>query len=377
MTEKYISLIIPAMNEEETIGTCITKAIDIFETLKLSWEVIVADNSTDRTSHIARSLGAKVITPEKLGYGNAYIEGFAEAKGEYIIMADADDTYDLHELPCLISVLNDKEVDYVIGTRSNIEKGAMPLLHRYIGNPVLTRTLNILFNTTYSDTHSGMRIIKRSALGQLNLKSGGMEFASEMMIEAARAGLNSKEIPISYYPRIMPSKLHSFQDGWRHLRYMMLYKPMPFLFIPGTLVFIIGLLLNIVILFRGHVETLRMHSVILSSLLLIIGTQTIAAGIYMKAYGATHGLYENKGFIKKLLDRHSLEKEGILGIIFVVIGIVLGLKVLLAWVYAGYGTLSEVESAVAAMIFSIIGIQIIFTALFISVMLSERGINNK
>lgn len=377
MTEKYISLIIPAMNEEKTIGTCITKAIDIFDRLQLSWEVIVADNSTDRTSHIARSLGAKVITPEKLGYGNAYIEGFAEAKGEYIIMADADDTYDLHELPCLISVLNDKKVDYVIGTRSNIEKGAMPLLHRYIGNPVLTRTLNILFNTTYSDTHSGMRIIKRSALGQLNLKSGGMEFASEMMIEAAKAGLKSKEIPISYYPRIMPSKLHSFQDGWRHLRYMMLYKPMPFLFIPGALVFIIGLLLNIVILLQGQVETLRMHSVILSSLLLIIGTQTIAAGIYMKAYGATHGLYENKGFIKKLLDRHSLEKEGILGIMFVGVGIVLGLKVLLAWVYAGYGTLSEVESAVAAMIFSIIGIQIIFTALFISVMLSERGINNK
>jgi hypothetical protein len=158
---------------------------------------------------------------------------------------------------------------------------------------------------------------------------------------------------------------------------MMLYKPMPFLFIPGALVFIIGLLLNVAILFQGHVETLRMHSVILSSLLLIIGTQTIAAGIYMKAYGATHGLYENKGFIKKLLDRHSLEKEGILGIMFVGVGIVLGSKVLLAWVYAGYGTLSEVESAVAAMIFSIIGIQIIFTALFISVMLSERGINNK
>jgi len=370
-----MSLVIPAMNEEDTIGTCITKAIDVFNKLSISWEVIVADSSTDGTPEIARSLGARIVTPEKLGYGNAYLTGFSEAKGEYIIMVDADDTYDLQELPNLIFAIDNDHVDYVIGTRSKILKGAMPLLHRYIGNPVLTRILNFLFGTTYSDTHSGMRIIRRSALDRLNLKSEGMEFASEMMIEAARAGLKIKEIPISYYPRGAPSKLHSFKDGWRHLRYMMLYKPMPFLFVPGALAFAIGLLLNAAVLAHGHVETLRLHSLILGSLLLIIGVQTIAAGIYLKAYGVTHGLYENKGLIKKLLDRHSLEREGMIGIIFIGIGFALGVKVLLSWVGAGYGTLAEVENAVASMIFSIIGIQIIFTAVFISVMLSDRSGN--
>ncbi|MCK4823007.1 glycosyltransferase family 2 protein, partial [bacterium] len=172
-----------------------------------------------------------------------------------------------------------------------------------------------------------------------------------------------------------PSKLHSFKDGWRHLRYMMLYKPMPFLFVPGALAFVTGLLLNAAVLVEGHVETLRLHSLILGSLLLVIGVQTIAAAIYMKAYGVLHGLYENKGLIKKLLDWHSLEREGMLGIIFIGIGIALGVKVLLSWIYGGYGELAEVESAVASMIFSIIGIQIIFTAIFISVMLSERGGN--
>lgn len=375
MTKHHVSLVIPAMNEEDTIGTCITKAIDVFKRLNLSWEVIVADSSTDRTPEIARSLGARVVTPEKLGYGNAYLTGFSEAKGEYIIMVDADDTYDLHELPNLIFAIDDDRVDYVIGTRSKILKGAMPLLHRYIGNPVLTRILNVLFNTSYSDTHSGMRIIRRSVLDRLNLKSEGMEFASEMMIEAARAGLKIKEIPISYYPRGAPSKLHSFKDGWRHLRYMMLYRPVPFLFVPGALVFMIGLILNVAVLAQGHAETIRLHSLILGSLLLVIGVQTIAAGIYMKAYGVLNGLYENKGLIKKLLDRHSLEKEYMIGIIFIGIGIALGVKVMLAWMGAGYGTLTEVESAVASMIFSIIGIQIIFTAVFISVMLSERGGN--
>ena len=154
-----------------------------------------------------------------------------------------------------------------------------------------------------------MRAIRRDALDKLELKTSGMEFASEMMIEAARKNLRIKEVPITYYPRSSPSKLHSFGDGWRHLRFMMLYKPIPFLFVPGLLVFLLGLLLGLTILLRWDAETSHMHSLIFGSILAIIGFQTIAMGIYMKAYASVQGWCENEGFIKKLLDYHSLEKE--------------------------------------------------------------------
>jgi len=254
-----------------------------------------------------------------------------------------------------------------------ILKKAMPWHHRYIGNPILTKILNWLFKIGISDTHCGMRAFTKAAYEKMNLRTGGMEFASEMIVEAARKNLRMKEVPITYYPRITPSKLHSFSDGWRHLRFMMLYRPVPFLFVPGVLVFLLGALLSLTILIQGDVGTNHLHSLIFGSIFTIIGFQTIATGIYMKAYAVVHGLCEREGFIEKLLDYHSLEKELILGAALLLLGLALGIKVLLTWVSLGFGSLSEIENAVIAMVLAAVGIQVIFTAIFLSVLLLEEG----
>lgn len=338
-------------------------------------ELIVADNSSDNTAEIARSLGATVITPEKRGYGNAYLAGISHAKGDFIVIADSDGTYDLAVLPDFLVPLINGDANLVIGNRfgGGMSKDAMPWLHRYVGNPGLTRILNWLFKIDLSDTHCGFRAFTKAAYEKLDLSTGGMEFASEMIVEAARKNLKIKEVPIVYYPRIVPSKLNSFSDGWRHLRFMMLHKPIPFLFVPGLLVSLLGVLLSLTILLRGNVETSHMHSLILGSILVIIGFQTIAMGIFMKAYAVVHGLSEKEGLIKKLLDYHSLELELILGAVLLLSGLVIGLKVLYTWVSVGFGSLSEIEYAVVAMLFAAIGIQVIFTAIFLSVMLLEDG----
>ena len=369
-----VSVVIPTKNEEKSIGICIQKIQKVFNEHHIDGEIIVADNSTDNTAEIAKGMGVKVIVPEEHGYGNAYRFGFARASGDYIVMGDGDNTYDFMDIPRLLEPLKRGEADLVLGSRfkGEIKKGAMPWHHRYIGNPLLTKILNLLFKIRVSDAHCGMRAFTREAYEKMNLKAGGMEFASEMIIEAVRKNLRIKEVPITYYPRILPSKLHSFSDGWRHLRFMMLYKPIPFLFVPGVVVFLLGLLLSLTILLRGNAETSHMHSLIFGSILVIIGFQTLATGIYMKAYAAVHGLCEKEGFIKKLLDYHSLEKELIIGATLLLIGVAIGLKVVLTWISIGFGSLSEVESAVIAMVLAATGIQTIFMAIFLSVLLLEE-----
>ena len=370
-----VSVVMPSLNEEGTIERCIEKVKGVFNENHIDGEIIVADNSTDKTAEIAKSLGATVITPDKRGYGNAYLAGLSYAKGDLIVIADSDGTYNLSEISRFLEPLIKGDADFVIGNRlgGNILKGAMPWHHRYIGNPILTKILNWLFRIKISDAHCGFRAFTREAYEKMDLRTSGMEFASEMVVEAARKNLRIKEVPITYYPRITPSKLHSFNDGWRHLRFMMLYKPIPFLFVPGLLVFLLGLLLSLTILLRGNAETSHMHSLIFGSILVIIGFQTIATGIYMKAYAVVHGLCEKEGFIKKLLDYHSLEKEIVTGAMLLLLGLVLGIKVLFTWINVGFGSLSEIENAVIAMLLAAIGIQTIFTAIFLSVLLLEEG----
>ena len=367
-----LSFVMPSMNEEETIRICIEKAQYILKKYNIDGEIIVADNSSDRTAEIAVAMGAKVIGPIK-GYGNAYLKGLALAKGNYIAISDADNTYDLLELDKFLDPLMAGDADFVIGTRikGDIKKEAMPWLHQYIGNPLLTEMLNFLFKTKISDAHCGMRAFTKEALEKMNLKTHGMELASEMVIEAAKCGLNIKEVPITYYSRRAPSKLNSFKDGWRHVRFMMLYRPVPFLYLPGAFVFILGFLITSSLLFTESAAYNRSHSFILGSMLLIIGGQTLATGGYMKTYGLIHGMYQVDKKSKKFLNYHSLEKELFVGSIILGIGIILGLKVAYTWIISGFGSLKEVESAVISMVLAAIGLQLIFSAIFISVMLLE------
>lgn len=375
---RLVSLIIPAMDEEETIGECIRRSKAVFDEMGIEGEVIVADSSGDATPKIARSLGAEVIRPEKLGYGNAYLAGFEHARGKYVVIMDGDLTYDPREMPEFIRLLAEGKADFVIGTRlkGQIEAGAMPAIHRYIGNPLLTWILNLLFGAGISDAHCGMRAISREALERLNLRAEGMEFASEMVIEASRKKLRISEVPITYHPRKGASKLHSFSDGWRHLRFMILYRPTPFLLVPGSVALLLGLALTVLVLMQAPDQELRGHSLILGSMLLIIGYQTLLSGVYIAAFGRTYGV-EGPGRLAKMLNSyHSLEKELFVGMALLLIGVILGLDVIHRWMGAGYGSLQEMEKSVMAMVLTIMGVQTVFSAVFISLLLLKSEDEN-
>ena len=221
-----VSFVIPALNEEGIVGKTI-KSIPVDEIEEAGYDleiIVVNNNSTDNTAQEAKDAGATVFLEKNRGYGNAYIRGFKEATGDIIIMGDADGTYPLEQSMDFINYIVDDGSDFVIGSRfkGTIEKGAMPALHQYIGNPLLTKMLNILFNSEYSDTHCGMRAFTKDALHKMNLTAPGMEFAVEMVIEAREKNLNIKEIPISYKKRGGgEAKLSSFTDGWRHVKYML------------------------------------------------------------------------------------------------------------------------------------------------------------
>ncbi len=218
-----VSVVIPAMNEEETIASCIERVKRVFNDYHISGEIVVADNSSDRTPEIARTLGTKVVTPDKLGYGNAYLFGFSHASGKWLVMGDGDGTYNFGELPKLLEPIQKGEADFVIGSRfkGRMEKGAMPWLHRYLGNPVLTWLQNRVFRLHLSDGNSGFRVITKEGYTKMELKPLNLEFAPQMNREAARQGLRIKEVPISYHIRKRPSKLGTFYHGWKNLQFIL------------------------------------------------------------------------------------------------------------------------------------------------------------
>ncbi len=367
---RSLSLIIPTLNEAETIGECVRRSRTVLERIADEWEIIVVDSSNDETPQIAESCGAHVVRSDALGYGKAYLRGFEMASGDYIILMDGDLTYAPEDIPKLIRLL-DEGADLAMGSRlrGRIHPGAMPALHKYIGNPLLTWILNHLYSIRVSDAHCGLRAIKRDALKKLRLKTTGMEFASEMLVEASRKRLKIAEVPIDYYPRRRGgSKLRSFSDGWRHLRFMMLYQPVPFLIAPGAVTMVMGAMLTAWVLFASRSSELRTHSLILGSLLLFIGYQTFLAGVHFSVFAAIHNI-SNSSFARKLLSYHSLEKEMLIGTAFVFAGLSLGAKVLGSWISSGLGSLAEVQTAMMALILSIIGIQTIFSGMLISLFL--------
>lgn len=362
-----VTVVLPALNEEQTIGTCIQLIQQAFRDCGINGEIIVADSSTDRTPEIARSMGAVVIHPAARGYGNAYLTGFSHAKGDYIVMGDADGTYDFTEIPALIAPLL-VGADLVIGSRfsGKMEPGSMTWLHRYIGNPILTWLLNHIFHTHFTDTHSGYRAIRRDALNRLHLTSTGMEFASEMLVAANRENLRITEIPIRYHPRMTPSNLHSFADGWRHVRFILLIRPIPFIAIPGLVFAIIGMAL-VSLLAVGAAET-HAHSVILGGFLLVAGVQALLTGAMIDVYSVIHG-YENRSRITEVILRyHNLERFLILGGLLVLIGFILGFSIITEWILSGYGSLSQIANAILSLAGISIGVQIIFFAIFVSMM---------
>ena len=364
-----VSVVIPCLNEEASIQRCVTAARRALEDQSWRGEVIVADNgSEDRSVELASDAGALIVHEPRRGYGSAYLAGFAAASGEYIVMADADLTYDFADIPRFVSKL-DEGADLVMGDRmGNIQPGAMPWLHRYIGNPVLTGILNLFFRTGVRDAHCGMRAVRRAALPQLDLRTTGMEFASEMVIRAGKERLAIDEIPIHYHPREGESKLSSFRDGWRHLRFLLVHSPTWLFIVPGAVMAVIGTLIALTVLLSIEVlgREWDLHAMVGGALLMIVGTQVLALGLCAHAYG-TYFMGERDPWFDRMRARFKLEHGLLLGGAVTFAGVVVGAVIVGIWINRGFGALGEERTAVLAAALVIVGIQIFFSSFLLSI----------
>lgn len=365
-----LSVVIPCLNEAQNIEHCVSAAWQAMRGADIPGEVIVADNgSEDGSAELAELAGARVVHEPRRGYGSAYIAGFAAARGTFILMADADLTYDFDEIPRFVAALREG-ADMVIGDRmEHIKPGAMPWHHRYIGNPLLSGLLNALFHTGVSDAHCGMRAFRRDQLELLQLRTTGMEFASEMVVRAAKEKLDIREIPIEYHPRGGESKLSSFRDGWRHLRFLLLHSPNHLFILPGAAMAFLGALTSLAVL--AHVEILQrkwdLHTLIGGSLLLIIGVQLVGLGLCAHAY-ATYFMGERDPWFDRARERLRLEHGLMLGSAVALVGMAMIAAIVIDWFERGLGSLAQERIAISAATLLVLGIQIVFTSFLLSIL---------
>ncbi len=363
-TRIEISVVMPCLNEEDTIAACIAKAQAGLAALGRPGEVIVADNgSTDRSIAIAEAAGARVVQVPLRGYGSAYRGGLAAARGDIIVMGDSDDTYDFSKIDALVHLV-DAGADLVLGSRlrGEISPGAMPFLHRYVGNPILSFTLNLFYGTRISDTHSGLRAFRRARYETLPIRSTGMEFASEMLILAARAKWKIAETPITYAARGGESKLRTFRDGWRHLRLLLLYSPNHLFTIPGWTMTITGTLL-LASLARGPVHVggvfLDYHFLFLGSLLATLGTQVLLLGLFAKSW-------------RRPPTWFTLERGLVPGGLLFLAGIGINVGLLIEWLQYDFGPTGRARPAIIALTLTVVGAQILFSSFYLDLLRSTR-----
>lgn len=371
MMEVEVSIVMPCLNEQATIGSCIEKAQRTMKALGIRGEVVVADNgSTDGSVQIAESLGARVVHQSIRGYGAAYQAGIAAARGKYILIGDSDDTYDFTDIERFITPLRNG-YDFVIGSRfkGEIRPGAMPWSHRYIGNPILSGILRWFFHTDISDAHCGMRAFTKEAYDKMALQTTGMEFASEMVVKAVGANLKICEVPITYYPREGESKLNSFRDAWRHLRFMLLLSPTHLFVWPGGVLFILGLLATLMML-PGPVQignhAYDIHMMTLSGFVTLLGYQILNMGICARTYAVTAKFVKKDDLISGLYRLFTLERGMALGALLFLCGIVIDIRVAWTWRQSGFGPLNEIRAALFALVCMVLGVQTVFSAFLLS-----------
>lgn len=365
-----VSVVIPCLNEAENIEECVRRARRTLDEHGLPGEVVVADNdSEDGSRELAERAGARVVRERRRGYGSAYLAGFSAATGDYIVMLDADLTYDFEDIPGFVRRLDDG-AEMVIGDRmDNIRPGAMPWLHRYVGNPLLTGILNTFFRTGVKDAHCGMRAIRRDALPALDLRATGMEFASEMVIRASKENLAIDQVPIEYHPRGGESKLSSFRDGWRHLRFLLVHSPTHLFILPGALMAALGSVIALTVLADISVlgREWDLHAMIGGALAMIVGTQVLALGLCAHAYG-TYFMGERDAWFDRMRARFRLEHGLMLGGAFALVGFAIAAAIVGTWIGRGFGELSEARLAVLAATLMIVGVQIVFSSFLLSIL---------
>jgi glycosyltransferase involved in cell wall biosynthesis len=366
----HVSVVIPCLNEAGTIEECVRRAREALDSHEIVGEVIVVDNgSDDGSGAIAAAAGAHVVLERERGYGSAYMTGLAAARGQYVVMADADLTYDFGEIPRFVAEL-EAGADVVIGNRmDNIHPGAMPWHHRYIGNPLLSGFLNLLFRTGVDDAHCGMRALRSEVLPRLDLRTTGMEFASEMVIRAAKEKLVIRQFPIEYHPRGGESKLSSFRDGWRHLRFLLVHSPNHLFILPGAVMAVLGWIVELIVVSSLPIfgRQWDVHALIAGALLAIVGTQVVALGICAHAYG-TYFMGEKDRWFDRMRARFRLEHGLLLGGGITFVGFIIGAVIVIDWINHGFGPLSEERLAVLAATLIIVGIQIFFSSFLLSIL---------
>lgn len=376
-----VSVVIPCLNEAKSISFCVEKAVQSFQSSGLRGEVIVADNgSTDGSIEIAEKLGARVIRVEQRGYGSALRAGISASRGAFIVMGDADDSYDFGEVPRFVEMWK-QGYEVVMGNRfrGEIKRGAMPWHHKYLGNPGLTTLLNLFFHAKIGDSHCGMRGFTRAVYDRMDLRSTGMEFASEFVIKAAQLGARITEIPITLWPdkRGRPPHLRSFRDGWRHLRFMLLYAPNWLFLLPGGALVVAGLSIVFWLLpgprqISPHI-ILDVHTMIFGMIFTLLGVQILSIGAFAKVFSYSARFDRGNISLKRVLKRVTLESGLSLGGVLFLAGFGGCAWVTWKWAASGFGPLHEVRQVLFWAMWLFIGMQIIFGSFFLSMLGISRG----
>nr|WP_225335393.1 glycosyltransferase family 2 protein [Halomicrobium urmianum] len=365
-----LSVVMPTLNEEEGIVECIDWIKTAVGELEVPTEIVVSDSSTDRTPELAEERGAIVVTPDEPGYGYAFRYAFERTRGEFIVMGDADTTYDFEEIPRLLEPVREGEADICMGSRleGEVRDGAMPPLHQYVGNPLLTRFLNTFYDAGVSDAHSGFRVFSREALETLDLETTGMEFASEMIMDAGAKGLEIAEVPIVYHEREGEETLDSFSDGWRHVRFMLVNAPGYLFSAPGLLLGLFGA--AVMGLAYGGVPingvNFGVHSMIAGSLFLIAGPQAFSLGVFATV-GTDPIQRPDDALTSWIVENATLERGATLGTVVFALGAVQAGYLVWTWVTSGFGNLSFTLGSMVAFTALVVGMQTFFGSFFLSV----------
>ena len=373
-----LSVVMPCLNEAETLETCIRKAQRALREAGVAGEIVIADNgSSDGSVEIAERLGARVVHINARGYGNALMGGIAAAAGKFIVMGDADNSYDFGQIPRFLEQLRNG-ADIVMGNRfrGGIQPGAMPFLHKYLGNPVLSGIGKLLFKSPVGDFHCGLRGFSKAAFARMGLRTTGMEFASEMVVKATLLGLSVAEVPTSLSPdgRTRPPHLRTWRDGWRHLRFLLLYSPRWLFLYPGMALMLAGSLLGLWLLPAPRVVggvTFDVHTLVYAAAFVLLGFQAIAFAVFTKVFAISEGLLPPDPALDKLFEHITLEVGLAVGGLLTLAGLAISVYSVGAWGSRHFGALDyshTMRLVIPAALFLTLGAQAIFASFFMSVL---------
>ncbi len=373
-----VSVVLPCLNERETVGVCVAKAMAALQSAGIHGEVLVADNgSTDDSIELAQSAGARVVNIEQRGYGNALRGGILAARGVYVLMADSDDSYDFGHIPRFVEQLRNGS-DLVMGNRflGGIHRGAMPVLHRYLGNPVLTAIGRLFFHSPSRDFHCGIRAFRKDSYDRMDIRSTGMEFASEMVVKASLLRMNVSEVATTLSPdgRSHPPHLRTWHDGWRHLRFLLMYSPRWLFLYPGIASILVGLTACFWLLpgpRRIGDVVFDVHTLAYAFGSMLVGFQLLAFAVFTKVFAITEGLLPEDPRLNRMFDFIKLETGLIVGGLFVLLGISGSLFALSTWARSSFGpiTSANILRIVLLSVFALVlGPQIIFSSFFLSIL---------